>query len=162
MPLYNLNNYLPPLTFSSKTNKSSGIIVYIRSTLDCEIKNLSLKGVFDFVPVTLKDLSNSTYLIGNLYKYHTVSSPVFCKSLHAVLDKYLKYKIILTGDFNIDLIDQDVSKQLKYTLTKMNFQSGLSKDTITRLGNKGTQIDHVWTNIDLHKLYCRTLEPPIT
>lgn len=83
-----------------------------------------------------------------VYKSPSGNFEVFLNNLSAFLDNYyLKHKIILVGDFNVDLkIDSNQANEMTNLLSSMNLRPTIFEDTRVT-DHSATRIDNLFTNL---------------
>ena len=140
-----------------KNNRSkcrgSGVALYIQDHL--EFKNrpdiIKIDTTIEHAWVEVKGKNkNSSFLIGCVYQPSSVETEKreWCEKLDNLLSQiYIKWDgiIILTGDFNIDLLDGDPTTKSKYMNILKAFELKQHISQPTRKGK--TLIDHISSNI---------------
>ena len=83
-----------------------------------------------------------------IYKSPSGNFDIFLNNLREFLDKYyLKHKLILVGDFNVDLkIDSNQANEMSNLLSSMNLRPTIFEDTRVT-DHSATRIDNLFTNI---------------
>ena len=147
---YSIRNYHQPLIITrpgSGMNLGGGVGIWITKNLDFE----EIKSPFKSkqIETACIALPEKKLIVLNVYrpfgeKYSFIEELIdYIKLLKS---NYPIYKVIITGDFNINLLDTDIyTNALTDGLTHLGFVQTVSKPTrITE--NKKTLIDHVYSN----------------
>ena len=80
-----LNNY-DPFIFNSKTNKTSGIVCYVKKSLNGDVKDISIQNLTDIGVIRIR-LKNKKFMsVLGLYRYNRVRS-IISKTLLKTLFK---------------------------------------------------------------------------
>ena len=109
-------------------------------------------GEFRFIKINNCKNSGKTVIIGNVYRSparNTQKFVEFYEEVLQILDKYKSKHIIISGDFNIDLIKHEsdqFSQNLLDTAFKYGFAQTISRPT--RVTDRSyTLIDHIYCNV---------------
>ena len=120
--------------------------------IDLELDPLDLSGEFLFIKLANCKKSGKTLIVGNVYRSPSNNSQNFINSYDEVLNKLGKYKskhIIISGDFNIDLIKHETdtfSQNLLDVASKYGLLQVISRPTrIT--DHSATLLDHIYSNM---------------
>lgn len=158
--------YAPVIKKPSRdTNKGGGLAIYVNHRV-CEEEDfemLVLRGhdipntpacEHMLLKVNIK-LANSnhkkTYIIGNFYRSPSTKPSLFFDRLDQILselDRHNNKQIILTGDFNLDLVKyehEQNSRQLIDMTTRYGFIQVINRPTRVT-DHSTTLIDHIYTN----------------
>ena len=157
-----------------KSGKGGGLAIYINKRV-CNPEQIEIFspnyqaneadsqcGEFQFLKIHKCKGYNQTKIIVNVYRSPSKKVDNFTSLLDRILkglDRHARKHIVLTGDFNIDLIkyDRDLSSQNLITvLEKYGFLQLVSRPTrIT--DHSATLIDHVYTNCIENIVSCNVL-----
>jgi hypothetical protein len=152
IPNLKINNYHLCGTFNRTNFKGGGVAIFIKEFLKFQPFQINKTKELDFESVGTKVFSQS---IGNIIIIGLYRSPNSCK--HSFFEKldfllnYLnnkKYKFILIGDFNIDVISvfDPLTQQLRDLLDSYGLTWSVNTPTrVTATSN--TAIDNVITNL---------------
>ena len=121
---FNLHNFeIPGYSFiSNKTDSSAGgTALYISSSLNFNVRNdLSdisyLKNLLESSFIEIENLKQTNIIVGSIYKHPGLSISEFVNDyLSPLLHKVSKEnkRIILLGDFNINLLEYDLNNNVK-------------------------------------------------
>ena len=139
----------------SKNGKGGGVAVLYKKNLKVVVRNDLSHPVEDFLWVQVK--SSTNFLLGVLYRpdYSNFfkENSNFEDHLQKVLEK--SKNIIITGDFNIDLLADNCkeTKNLKNCLHTYGFIQHVKKPTRICPGTfKKSLLDHFWTSNDQIKV----------
>ena len=133
--------------------KGGGAAIYIQDHLEfktrTDIINIDTSIEHAWVEVKGKN-KNSSFLVGCVYQPSSVETEKrdWCEKLDNLLSQiYVKWDgiIILTGDFNIDLLNGDPTTKSKYLNILKAFELKQQISDPTRKGK--TLIDHISSNI---------------
>ena len=138
-----------------KGNIGGGLAILIKKNINYTVRNdlsfpLNKQLLYDSLFVEIKLPNNTNIIIGNIYR-SPGQSPIheFNKELETLLDKIKKEttKIIITGDFNINLLNTNVHKPTTEFLDTWIAKGYLPQLTQpTRItGNTATLIDNIFT-----------------
>lgn len=138
-------------SYVRKANMHGGSCLLIRSGLDYEelrsITEMSIELIIECSAIKLK---KSNTIIINIYRPPLGNIDEFMLQLETILHEissHLKHKIVISGDFNIDLSISDINTKL---LLNMMEQFGLHPtiSAPTRITARSrTTIDNIFTNI---------------
>ena len=158
-----LDEFHPPITRSPtrSSNKGGGLAIYVNKSFCSEDDLVDLKlevqppdpnGEFLFVKVSNCKNSEKTIILGNVYRSPSNNTQKFLDLYEQMLQKLDKHKtkqIIISGDFNIDLIKHE-TQIFSQNLIDLTTRHGLAQ-TISRptriTDTSATLIDHVYTNM---------------
>ena len=138
-----------------RNNLGGGVGVYVDQRFDSEvIENLSLfiPGLIESIFLKVKLSATKYVIIGNIYRPPQSTIKLFNFHLNSILneinsvtDKSME-NLIITGDFNIDLLkinqNNDISSYLEIMLNNELFPT-ISKPTRINV-NSATLIDHIF------------------
>jgi exonuclease III len=135
--------------------RGGGVSVY---TLDnyTAVKMLHLSVCNDSVEscVVKVRYSNCDYILIAIYRPHSDTIDSFADSLYGLLqdDFLVRKNIFLLGDFNADLLNQDLNsvKNLVATLQALHFLPTITKPTrfpSDNMPGNPTLLDHIWCNM---------------
>ena len=154
-----LKNFTP-MPIDSKTNKSSGLIVYVKNSLNPSFEDISIKNIYDMVKINIK-LFKLEINILFLYRFNNGDKIFFLKSLKNIIKNAKSQNLIILGDFNIDIHKFSDSNKLKYIMTKHGFTFNLPNNSVTRYESQSC-IDHVWLNFNNNMNNSFVINPPIS
>ena len=158
-----LDGFHAPITRSPtrSSNKGGGLAIYVNKSvcnedslddLELEKQPFDPNGEFLFVKVSNCKNTEKTVIVGNVYRSPSNSTQKFLDLYEHILQKLDKHKtkqVIISGDFNIDLIKHETdtfSQNLLDLTTKYGLAQTISRPTrIT--DTSATLIDHVYTNM---------------
>ncbi len=79
-----------------------------------------------------------------VYKTHACSISTFPNNFQIIIQQILKHcLIIIMGDFNVDIIEDNNQPKNKYFMDKFQLKSQFSEST-TKVG---FQLSHIWANV---------------
>ena len=143
------------------TNKGGGLAIYVNKSVcnEDEIKKLKIEidppdpnGEFLLIKINNCKNTGKTVIIGNVYRSPSRKTQKFVDLYEEVLqtlDKHKSKHIIISGDFNIDLIKHEsdhFSQNLLDAAFKYGFVQTISRPT--RVTDRTyTLIDHIYCNM---------------
>ena len=147
--LYTIPNYRS--FFNHLSRHKGGVALYVRDNLDAVLRpDLTIQ--FDFIETIFIEIRTKTRntIIGQIYRRPKSDIKSFfnkIKDILAVINQENKH-CILSGDFNLDLLKNNVNNEVKDLIAIFNsnfFFNSITKPT--RVSNtSATIIDHIWTN----------------
>ena len=160
-----------------KSGRGGGLAIYVNKRVCSkdEIENFvpnsyntdDGSGEFQFLKIHNCKGFNKTKVIVNTYRSPSKNVTKFNDKLESVLkslDRHSRKHVVLTGDYNIDLLKFDTdsaSQNLIEVMEKYGFSQLVSKPTrITDFSS--TLIDHVYTNDLLNTISCNILTTDIS
>jgi hypothetical protein len=134
-----------------------GSLILVKEFLKAHIKPLKLRSVeleFEICGVKL-EINNTKVTLVSLYRPSNPTAngniPGFFDNLETFLEQHRGVNdIILAGDLNLDLLNNDANTRLLTEIFKTYNMSLLNPNRPTRLSNNingGTLIDHIFTSI---------------
>ena len=144
-----------------KSNKGGGLATYVNKNVcgeddlidvELDLDPNDLSGEFMFIKLANCKKSGKTIIVGNTYRSPSLNTQKFIDLYDEVLNKLDKYKsrhIIISGDFNIDLIKHETDKfsqNILDVVSKYGYMQTISRPT--RLtGHSATLLDHIYSNM---------------
>lgn len=153
---YQIKNYKAYFKNRIKINPNKpnygGIALYAKNTLDVNYINLNIDSCESSGIIT--NINNRDTLILIIYRTGKNFNQFF-DSLLKELTNYKKYDLIFLGDYNVNILKDDInSKKLLDTFAKLHCKPLIK--TCTR-PNSNSCIDHIFTNIIKTQTYSGTL-----
>ena len=159
-----IENFHPPVVKPPyrQSNKGGGLVTYINKSL-CNEEDITRleamepgtpdqNGEFLFVKVANCKCTEKTVILGNVYRSPSSSTQKFIELYDEVLHKLDKFKnkhALISGDFNIDLLNHEsdvFAQQLLDTAAKYGYAQTIARPTrIT--DHSTTLIDHIYSNM---------------
>ena len=153
------------------SNRGGGLAIYVNQRVcdesDIKLLNLNLQNnngtvnsceyMFLSVNINLDKNKSKTYIIGNIYRSPSTKPADFLEKLDSILtqlDRHKHQQIILTGDYNIDLVkyEHDTnSQELVDLTTRFSFIQVITRPTRVT-DHSATLIDHIYTN-QIHNMH---------
>ena len=176
--LAHFKNYVGVFKHKSTTKEGGGIAVFVRQGIEFKVRNdisfpESSRFMFDclFIEVlcnkAIPHMHSKNIIIGTIYRSPSFpKAQEFTNSLSVLIDniQHENKHIIITGDFNIDLLQiATVAPNMEFLdmLISYNLLPKISLPTrITQ--SSATLIDHIWSNIPPEKAVAGTLTTDIT
>ena len=166
----NFNGYNKIMKHKS-TIKGGGLAIFIRETLKYKIRNditvpTEFVDLFDGLFIQIDSKPNDI-VIGVLYRspsHNTITAfNEFLLDACSTIRQENR-KLILTGDFNINLLLSNASTEIGNFLDSLMSYNLIPKITVpTRItSNSATLIDHIYTNIDKDQCLAGTLTTDIS
>ena len=100
------------------------------ATMECSVCTVSFPDTCTFICV---------------YRYHRQPLADFFEDLNHVIEQHCTGKIIIVGDMNLNMLDPSVAKKV---IDKILAPQNLTQLVTGPTTKAGTEIDHVYTNID--------------
>ena len=144
---------LPGYTlFSQARNRNGGgVAMYIRQTFDAT-RLIELDITEDHIECIACTVAvgQATWFVAVIYRPPSGNFQLFLESLEKILksarDKNLN-KLLLTGDFNVNLLKNDAqSQQLINLMSSYYCYCSITKPTRV-VANSATLIDHIWSSV---------------
>lgn len=163
MKLYTIKNYTAHIAFRDDGRKSGGAVYYVRENIqvkNCERVQIQGANVLKLVlqrTSEQKARENSETVMYLWYRDCTSSKHQFVESLEQELQNENGKYIILFGDININLLDENDS--LEY-LNMLMSRYCLSVQNLPTRGR--SCLDHVFVNNNQLNVTCKILEKRIT
>ena len=148
--LFNIHGYKNFHTIR-QNRISGGVSVMVREDLVCEhILTLSVANEFMESCVVKIELGGDEMFIFSVYRSHHQDIPSFTDNLLILLNDpiLLNRKIILTGDFNVNLLDTTNShvNYFVHSMQSLNFLSTILHPTRLSDSQISSLLDHLWVN----------------
>ena len=156
---YNIEGYHPLIYKTRPSNQSNrgGVGLYINKRMKFKQRDdlsIFIPHIFESIFIEVKSINGDSYVIGNIYRPNSpphADMDIFNEHLSEIIEKVNqeRKKIIIMGDFNIDLLNY-------LTHAKTNdFVEGILSQGLFPLITKPTRvtedsatiIDHIHTNI---------------
>lgn len=148
--LYQIKNYINQSIYCRTVQEGGGVCIFVKHDVDCielsEVKNFSVESQCEATAVLIKNIK---IVIVAIYRQPKGNLNLFC----SILENSLSYvtnlfqHIVLVGDFNVDLKEDNVNKSVLLNTV----QSFGLKQTIfdyTRVqGDSKTIVDNIFTNL---------------
>ena len=136
-----------------ENKRGGGVAIYVSDKYLCSsISELSCSLPFIESVFVLAEIGNAQCIIGNIYRPPSSDIREFLTHMYDIMDilisKYINCKLLITGDFNIDLLKiQKSQDMLEYYLlmTSYGFLPYILRPTRVT-GFSATLIDHIWFN----------------
>ena len=138
---------------NSRNTMGGGVALYVTDRLNARIiTEFTIKSVYmETIAITLL-WENHQYIIFNIYRPPAASLRLFVDALDDTLQrlvsKYINEKIVIIGDFNVDLLRINNGSMPLEFLSAM-YSIGCIPQILqpTRItGTSATLIDHIWVN----------------
>lgn len=149
-----INGYKLVSFFSRKYYKAGGVCIYIKNSLNCNkldwLTEISLEKHFECCGIHIPDLN---YTIVCIYRPPKSEISVFLQKLDFVLQKLrrklrnINRKIVIVGDFNIDLLRNDSCAKLFCDLLNSYKMHCTIKEPTRITEHSQTCIDNIITNL---------------
>ena len=115
-------------------------MICVSTNFDSKPKDIQVPGL-EFCAVTVLAKSRK-YVVCAIYTKPTTPTTVFCDQLRCLMAAIpKKYHVIITGDFNDNLLDKDNSDLLN-CMKEFGFYQYVSKPTT----DSGSLLDHMYYN----------------
>jgi hypothetical protein len=107
----------------SRINKSDGVVIYIKKSLDKLSASTDIINGNKFLSVEIGVKTGDVLKVTGIYRSHDMDKMVFIEAVKTYISNNRRYKNhIITGDFNIDFIGTDNnSNELLYNFLDYNF-----------------------------------------
>lgn len=148
--------YVPVTFFCRDFKTGGGNLIFVRNNIRVTpitwLNKMSVEGHFEICGVKIP--KNSKYyknlIILSVYRPPAGNISIFLDKLEIVLHNFDKENVdlVLTGDFNIDLLTEKNPTKLFLELTDAFDLFFLNKDPTRRDKNTSTNIDNCFTNIE--------------
>lgn len=171
--LAGLNGYNPIFKHKEPNKEGGGLAIYVEESIQYKIRtDLSfpddMLNMFDclFIEI-INPLQSNNIVIGLIYRSPKYNSTCqLTSTLKDILEKLSKEnkKIVITGDFNINLLKYDTNTSTLHFLDLMMQYNFMPKITIpTRVtASTATLIDHLYSNVDSQRCIAGTITTDIT
>ena len=136
------------------SGNGGGVSVFIKKSLKCKIHLESYENLpeIEFIHIKLNLNPLNKYNILAIYRPpNGVLMNNFFEKIESILDKISpRESIILAGDLNINgLHNNNTTNNFIDIMTSYSLSSHITLPTrLNSTGQNGTQIDHIWSNID--------------
>lgn len=157
LELLNIPGYKIAASYCRKLRSGGGVCILLLETMESvELKEISEMSVEYVMEVCAAELPKENYLFVVVY-WNRREEVIFYSQLQKLLKylnkKYCKYNIILGGDFNIDILKNNLNRNNFLNLmTENNFIQHVMKPThITQTSS--TCIDLIFTNFERKKVH---------
>ena len=149
--IYNFDNYNQINTIRS-VGRGGGVAIFILNSLSYTIindLNISISHFIEITTISLK-FNNINYIISGIYKTPTADIKQFSDFIVNSFEKLASNcnRLYLCGDFNINLLDHNYNKHVKYFIDSI-YSLGCRPliDKPTRVTNDNNSlIDNIFTN----------------
>ena len=151
---YNIQNYTSVNTIR-KNKRGGGVSIYIDDSLEFKIiDNLSntMDNFLDILTIKICSNNSKDIILSGIYRSPTTEISKFTDYIINNFNKYFnKYDILITGDFNINILKVIKDNNLNYfldTFKSIGLEPLISK--ASRFGKySNTLIDNCFTNINI-------------
>ena len=163
LKLYPIENYKLYIANRTDGRRSGGVVYYLRESIDVisnEIVSISGANVLRLrmkCPHLDDGLESTILTIYLLYKDWSWPKEEFVNSLEREIQNEMGGRVIMIGDININLLNDDESHEYLNTMMSLGYLSLQNKPS-----REKSCLDHVFTNIDESLIQCRLLENKIT
>lgn len=126
LELIHLTNYQVAASYCRTSRTGGGVCILLKNNMEyLELKEISHMSIEYVVEICAVELINYNIILLTLY-YNGKKEDLFYEKIKTILDyinkKFSKHKIILGGDFNVDMLQ----KNIKNDTTKRNKSNKLS------------------------------------
>ena len=149
---------------NSKINKSDGVIIYIKDNIT-EITEIIQIGKIKIINSKISLENKKKLLLSSIYRSHDIHKTEFLMNMknHIEMNKTNKNNIIV-GDFNIDILNQDIiDQEFLQVMLENGYCPGLNN--ITKPSNQdhkiGTCIHNFYLKLDKLRYNTFTLNIPL-
>lgn len=134
----------------SNSNRTGGVITYVKNNIKFKMINSS-NSVINGVWMNTIEVCKNKIMICNLYRSPSSSISMFCNSFVKLIEDIQdRRKLIITGDFNIDInINSFYSKRIVNELKYLGFDQRVESFTRSNF-RSSTIIDLVFTNMNVN------------
>lgn len=143
---YNINNYV---SFANCNNsyKSGGVLVFSRSDVKCKSTSEKLYSA-DILRLDT-DIDGEHIVFVCVYRLHRCCVDAFNKEFMIYLDKIKCKNLIIVGDLNINILEENNALCQDYLSLMSSFGLMSNVNEVTR-PSSGTCIDHVFSRLSLY------------
>ena len=160
IPMYNCYKCL-------RNGHGGGIMVYVHKSIKAEIIT-DMSGIFqshESLLIKCNMPSLNEFFLWTIYRPPSLSKPNFFEYLLNNLNFFQNKKVFITGDININLLNNSSPDVLQFSqiMHSFNLSCDINKPTYTSPLNKepSSCLDHVWHNCQL-PIKCFIVYPPFS
>ena len=119
----------PPFRRDRSNKVGGGVIVYVKNTVNCTIRPDLHVGSLECIWLEIK-LNNKKYLYGTFYIPPTSDLQTWRNIEHSIdLALNCNYDIILTGDFNINQLNNNINDKIGSLMTQFSLHQLITEPT---------------------------------